>query len=902
MRYLPLYEDFPRSVSDTSERLDVDPSCTRCQLSAGARNACLAADGAPGGVLVVGEYPGRVEDAIGRPHAGDGGKKLRELVAKYWVGPAAYDYALRCNPGKTEVKPKHVEACRPYLARVVDEVAPQRIVAVGSAAAYALFGRSIQARENRRGYAYLFPQDGCPIPVFFIQSFGGAARNRFLRRYFEEDLAWALRCPLPALPPLDADVRVVESRADAEEAVADLRAHSTKDAPASFDVETCGRLFDPSFRVLSLSCCGAGESDAWVWDRAALEDPAVRAPLLAWLADASAPKTGTNVKYDELSVWSAWGVDVKGVHGDVRLHRKLLAADASGALDKMVEHVGMGGMKEENEAAMEPVVARVRKGLEVERRLTKQREEDAAISRSGSAPKKRAPLRPEARAGLEELHRIDREMPDLARLVRDPDVEWRAWAYALVPADVLTRYNARDAVGTERVRAWVEPQLRADPDLDAVRTKIVDRAAHAVRKVEGWGILVDRPALEAFDAYLAAQLAPVRARLDTMAGPDFNPLSPDQVSALLFDKLGMQPVKATKSGAGWSTDGDVLEALASQHPVAHAINEYRTIAKLRGTYAGGMVPHVRADGRIHTSILLDGAGSGRTSSQNPNLQNLPRAKDSAEGKMARDVFVAAPGYFLLELDYSQLELRVAAMLSCDPLMRKIFAEGHDYHQRTAELISQVAWGIPPSAVTEVHRTRAKAVNFGILYGKTARTLAKEWGISVAAAEKIVAAIMGQFKQLAAWCDAQLADLRKTGEIRTWWAGRPARRRPLWRVADPQDGVRKNAENSAVNTPVQGTASEFCVASLSDVVEWVEGDGIEEDCRPILPIHDALLIEVRKEMVVEAAEMVRAIMLSHDSDGVPLEVDAKVGRAFGSMVKFPVGDHAGCRTVLEKLAA
>jgi len=901
MRYLPLYEDFPRSASDTSERLDVDPSCTRCQLSAGARNACLAADGAPGGVLVVGEYPGRVEDAIGRPHTGDGGKKLRELVAKYWTGPAAFDYALRCHPGKTEVKPKHVEFCRPYLARVVDEVAPLRVIAVGSAAAYALFGRSVQARENRRGYAYLFPQDGRPIPVFFLQSFGGAARNRFLRRYFEEDLAWALRCSLPELPPIDADARVVETRGDAEDAVADLRAHSTVDAPASFDVETCGRLFDPSFRILSLSCCGAGESDAWVWDRAALEDPTVRAPLLAWLADASAPKTGTNVKYDELACWSAWGIDVRCVRGDVRLHRKLLAADASGALDKMVEHVGMGGMKEENEAAMEPVVARVRKGLEVERRLTKQREEDAAIARSGSAPKKRAPLRPEARAGLEELHRIDREMPDLARLVRDPDVEWRAWAYALVPPDVLTRYNARDAVGTERVRAWVEPQLRADPDLDAVRAKIVDRAAHAVRKVEGWGILVDRPALENFDAYLAAQLAPVRARLDTMAGPDFNPLSPPQCGELLFGRLGLQHDKKTRTGKQ-STDGDVLEEIASKHPVAHAILEYRTIAKMRGTYASGMIPHIRHDGRVHTSILLDGAESGRTSSQNPNLQNIPRAKDSPEGKMARDVFIARPGYFLLELDYSQLEYRIAAMLSKDPVMRRIFEEGHDCHQRTAELISQIAWGIPPSAVTEVHRTKAKAVNFAILYGKTARTLSHEWGISLPATERVVNAITGNFKVLSAWCGEMLARLRKNGEIQTWWAGRPGRRRPLWRVADPEDGIRRHAENSAVNTPVQGTASEFCVASLAEVVEWVEGDGIEEDCRPVLPIHDALLIEVRRELVVEAAETVRAIMLSHDSDGVPLEVDAKVGRAFGSMVKFPVGDRAGCRAVLEKLVA
>ena len=270
----------------------------------------------------------------------------------------------------------------------------------------------------------------------------------------------------------------------------------------------------------------------------------------------------------------------------------------------------------------------------------------------------------------------------------------------------------------------------------------------------------------------------------------------------------------------------------------------------------------------------------------PNLQNIPRAQ-TVEGKMSRDIFCAPPGFVLIEADYSQLELRVAAMLSGDAVMRSIFEEGVDYHLRTAQMVSRTAWGIAPEQVTDAHRSIAKTINFGILYGKGAGGFAQEWGISKAKAQGIVDAIMGQFKDLKRWCDARENEARKTGFVWTWWAGQPARHRPLYRIADRDDYVASVARNGAKNTPIQGTASDFCIASLRECVEWIEQEGLEDDVKLVLSIHDALMFEVRESMVDEVCGTVNEIMVGHDSAGVPLVADFKTGPAWGSMMKREV---------------
>jgi uracil-DNA glycosylase family 4 len=902
MRSLPLYPRRPLVAVETEEGLDVDKACKRCDMSTDVRTVCMRPVGDPGGLLVVGEFPVRADDQVGRPLAGEAGRLVLPLLKRLWAGPMAVDYAVRCAPGKREVKDKHADACRGYLAQTIAEVQPTRIVALGGWAAHSLMDRTVSPFINRRSYSYLLGgRFGAPIPVFFVLTPNQAmTRGAFVRGWFASDLEWALTSPPPPLPPLDGVVRLVETGDDARAALAAVRA-----APwATFDIETCGAPHTDAFRLLCLGVTPAGTDDAWVWNQRSLGDFDARAVLVELLTDPRINKRGSNVKYDEVGVALRLGVDPRGVAGDVRLWRKLLEPEADGKLDKMAELVGMGGMKEEAQAEMRGYVDRCLYALKVEKRLAQQKVEDDARRQAGLAPKNRTKLRPaavDAQAYFKDLEERD---PQLVALIRETcddgeggitREDWERWAYALIPDDMLLRYNGRDNVASARLGVKLEAELAAVPPLDSVRRKVVDRAAHAIRRVEQWGVAVDRDALLAFDGYLSLQLEPVRARL---APYDFDPDSTPQVRKLLFETLKLKPLDTTKTGLP-TTDGDTLEILAKLHPVAADIDAWRKLSKLRGTYAagggkGGMLQHLRPDGRgwrIHPSILLDGARSGRTSCQDPNLQNIPRAADSPEGRMARDIFVAPPGFTLLQLDYSQLELRIAAMLSGDPDMISIFHEGVDFHQRTAEMIAQIAWGMRPEDVGKPQRSQAKAVNFGILYGKTARTLAAEWGVSIDKAQQVMDAILGRFKKLAKWCNDRRRESRETGVSWTWWDGEKARRRPLYRIADPDDYVRSTAENGAVNTPIQGTASEFCIASLADSVEWIEADGLDDLVRLTLPVHDSLLFEVRNDLVHEVAHQARRIMTGHNSDGVPLEVDCEVGPAWGSLVKYDFGKAA-----------
>jgi len=266
----------------------------------------------------------------------------------------------------------------------------------------------------------------------------------------------------------------------------------------------------------------------------------------------------------------------------------------------------------------------------------------------------------------------------------------------------------------------------------------------------------------------------------------------------------------------------------------------------------------------------------------PNLQNISRPKDE-DAKFARDLFVANSGWELLEVDYSQLELRVATMLCQDPKMLAIWQAGVDYHQRTAELISKVAWGIEPSEVTKEHRSKAKVPNFGVIYGMTAKGLAQKLGCSVREAEKIINAIKGEFKVFDKWCKAQVELARNTGFVWTWWAGERARRRPLFSIADNDSGRRINAENGAVNTPVQGTASDFCLASITELVPWLINSKLPAEL--VLTVHDSIMFHVRSDVVEEVAHNAQRIMTQWESAGVPLVVDMKRGESWGSLEDY-----------------
>ena len=825
MRRLALYESPPPLATAGEEPLDANARCARCALSGchepgpiatkeeiesiasikpKVRTVCMRPEGESGGLLVVGEGPGREEDAAGRPWIGPSGRIVREAIERYWKGPVALENATRCAKGAAEMKPEFVEACRAYVARTIEEVQPRRIIALGAWASYSLLGRSIAPLSTRKGYAYYQPASGEPVPVFSVLHPAAALRNRFVRAMFDEDLVFALTAS-PPLPPWGAQVHVLEDARDVLLALDDLR-----DAPwVSFDVETAGHMYDPSFRILCMATCAAFDRNPYVFTREACADPVAQEALRAWFVDERAKKVGANVKYDMTSENIELGAMPRGVIGDVRLWRKLLDPEAEAKLDRMVELVGMGGMKEEQKEAMAVAVKRVKDALRDEKRKTKLEVEIAQCAddkkRSKLVKRRDAIVIPTLRSlGVDE---------HLEPIVRDPENENEKWSYAVVPKETLWRYCARDAVGTTALAELLEPQLTAVPQLRRVWDLIASGASEAIAQVEAWGIPCSLDAVRAFDAVLGIRELSLAQQLDGyFSGVNWQ--SAPQIREVLFRKLGLPVVKLTDTSLE-STDKDTLEQLRGAHPLVDVLLDYRKVMKLRGTYALGMLRHVRSDGRVHPSILLDGARSGRTSSQNPNMQNVPRP-GTPESKMARDCFAASPGHTLVELDFSQIELRVAAMLSGDPVMVQVFKDGIDFHQKVAETVSRMMWGVAPDAVTGEMRAQVKPLVFGKLYGKGDKAVAKdlklyidrttrkaktsgsEDELDVRKAKEVIASIFGRFKRLDQWTQECLAETRRTGYTHTWWAGERARRRMLWRIADQDDEARSVAEHGSYN--------------------------------------------------------------------------------------------------------
>jgi uracil-DNA glycosylase family 4 len=848
-RSLPLYAGPAVLPVEEAEPLSVDHGCRRCELGERPRvRVCLAPEGEPGGLLVVGEAPGADENAAGRPFVGQGGKLLRAHVAKHWTGPVAYGYAVGCFAGREGPSEKNVDACRGYLAQLVREVKPQRVLALGGWAAYALTGRSLPMLSVRKGYTHL----ASGAPVFFVIHPTAAARNRFVGRWFAQDLEWALTAPVPERAPTDGRVLLVEDEASALAAESHLREAAADGRWFAFDCETMGQMHTDQFRVVALSACAQGEANSWTWTNAGLDDPRVAAPLRRLLADPTIGKAGQSVKYDALSCRSdpRIAVQVQGVEVDTLLLRKLQFSDAEGDLETIAELVGMGGHKAEAQQAL----------AKVTRRLN---------SKKSSVVPDWVEAEGRSEAWLAAWSAV--QLGD----------NTKRWAYGFLPFEVLVRYCSRDTVSTARAGALLEAQLRAEPDLWRSWRGQVLPAALAAEQMEAWGIHCDYGAVKHAQQVLGDRLK----ELESQFG-EFKVSSPKVVAEYLYGKLKLPVLKRT-AGGGDSTDSDTLEAIKGLHPVVPAIIDWRRASQLWKLYAKPFEGHIRPDGRIHPSIKVHGARTSRFSCAEPNLFNIPRAK-LEDGKLIRDCFTAPPGFAILEGDYSQIELRVAAAVSGDPEMIAIFKEGVDYHLKTAQMVSKQAWGKEPSTITEdsEERSIAKVINFSLVFGEGDAALAAQIGCTVKEAARVREAILGRFKVFAKWTKQQIANARRTGETWVHWQGQPARRRSLWQIEDHDGEKRSNAERGSYNSPVQGEAAQFGIASIVALVDWIRREGIERDVKLVLTVYDSIMLEVREDLVPDVARKVRGVMegwrLTGPGGDVPLVADFKKGYAWGSL--------------------
>jgi len=386
-----------------------------------------------------------------------------------------------------------------------------------------------------------------------------------------------------------------------------------------------------------------------------------------------------------------------------------------------------------------------------------------------------------------------------------------------------------------------------------------------LRRMEETGVRIDVAVLAGLSRRMQADIERLSGEIYLLAGRQFNINSPQQLGKVLFEELGLPAPAKTGKTKAYSTAADVLEGLAAQHPIAAKVVEYRQLAKLKGTYVDALPALVNpATGRVHTSFNAAGAATGRLSSSNPNLQNIPIRTEL--GREIRAAFVPREGWQFVVADYSQIELRLLAHMSQDPLLLEAFRNGEDIHTRTAAEV----FGVPPLLVTPGQRRNAKAVNFGIIYGLSAFGLASQLGIPQGEAQEYIRSYFERYAGVKRFIDRQIAEVRRTGETRTLFG----RRRAIPDINSKNPSARGLAERTAVNTPLQGTAADLIKLAM------VRIDGELQSGRwqaaMLLQVHDELVFEAPPEEVPGLARMARQEMENVHKLDVPLVVDVGSG--------------------------
>jgi DNA polymerase-1 len=414
----------------------------------------------------------------------------------------------------------------------------------------------------------------------------------------------------------------------------------------------------------------------------------------------------------------------------------------------------------------------------------------------------------------------------------------------------------------------VAPLLRTDVEeqkLAEVYERIDLPLAPALALMERHGVGVDREALEAFSAAMEEEIRRLERKIHELAGYEFNINSTQQLGEVLFDKLNLPLPRKRGKGKVRSTAAAVLEELTPLHPLPALVMEYRESAKLKSTYADALPRLIHPEtGRIHPRFSQTGTSTGRLSCSSPNLQNIPVRTEL--GRKIRAGFVAPKGWRLISADYSQIELRVMAHLSGDPVLVEAFQTGEDIHSRTA----QEVFGVGPLAQTAEHRRVAKVINFGILYGLSPFGLARQLQIEQKEAAQFIARYFDRYKGVKTWLDRQLETVRKTGFTRTMFG----RIRPIPEINATQAAMRGLAERTALNTPVQGTAADLMKLAMIEADRRLAAEGLRS--KMILQVHDELLFEVPDDEVDALKALVRQAMEQVHPLKVPLVVEIKSG--------------------------
>ena len=432
-----------------------------------------------------------------------------------------------------------------------------------------------------------------------------------------------------------------------------------------------------------------------------------------------------------------------------------------------------------------------------------------------------------------------------------------------VPVDTASQYAAEDADVTLRLHQTLWSRLEAEPTLRALYEELEQPLVPVLQAMEHRGVLIDAGLLRTQSGELARKLLDLAALAHKAAGGEFNLDSPKQLQQILFEQLKIPVLRKTPKGQP-STAEDVLEELAAEHELPRLILDYRGLAKLKSTYTDKLPEQINpATGRIHTSYHQAVAATGRLSSTDPNLQNIPIR--TPEGRRIRQAFIAPPGYVLMAADYSQIELRIMAHLSGDADLLRAFAEDRDIHQATAAEV----FGLPLEQVTADERRSAKAINFGLIYGMSAFGLARQLGIERGAAARYVELYFQRYPGVKRFMDSTREQARALGYVETV----RGRRLYLPDIGSRNRQLQQYAERSAINAPMQGTAADIIKEAMLRVEAACTTGGLP--ARLVMQVHDELVLEVRADAVAEVEARVRAEMVAAGTLDVPLKV--QIGR-------------------------
>ena len=432
---------------------------------------------------------------------------------------------------------------------------------------------------------------------------------------------------------------------------------------------------------------------------------------------------------------------------------------------------------------------------------------------------------------------------------------------------ISVRYTGSEASGAEAVfklAPVLDAKLR-ELGMDSLYYQAELPLCAVLAEMEASGFFVDRKALYDFGESLNAGIAQLQQSIWNHAGHEFNINSPKQLGTVLFDELLLPYGKKTKTG--WSTNADVLEKLQGKHPIVDEVLEYRMLTKLKSTYADGLLKVISEDGRIHTNFQMTVTATGRLSSTEPNLQNIPVRKKL--GAQIRNMFVAAPGMMLVDADYSQIELRLLAHISGDETMKEAFLSGEDFHTVTASNV----FGVPVSEVTPILRSRAKAVNFGIVYGISAFSLAQDIGVYPNEAKAYIDAYLEKYHGVRDYMKQIVETAKAQGYVATIYG----RRRYLPELKSANFNMRSFGERVALNMPVQGTAADIIKLAMVNVHRRLKAERLK--ARLILQVHDELIVECPGEEAEQVRQILTEEMENAARLSVPLLAEAHIGHSW-----------------------